>query len=144
MISFKRWSVFFKQLIFGIKREYKAFLKLEELRNVRNEYVPKYGLRTEQEHEIIRRNLRVKFDPKNCDHLKGDPFKSRFSRDYNMSLHTFPDGTRRVRCLSCGRKWFSADSNWLDALKMVNRSTNSPSGSEIAPKVCNHASCEVR
>jgi hypothetical protein len=89
-----------------------------------------YSRRTFEEHQHIRD--RIKVDPKDCDHTKGGRDRRiRYSRnDYNVSMMTFIDGTQRVRCLTCGQKWFESDKGWAEAIRMVSESTNRQTSSE--------------
>ena len=90
------------------------------------DYVPRYYSRTVTDHDDIRR--RIAINPAVCKHLKGGRFRRRNAvKDYNVSHHRFIDGTERIRCHSCGTKWFSTDANWNEALAMTEGSTNSPS-----------------
>jgi len=65
-----------------------------------------------------------------CRHLKGGGGPTIYD-DYNVMDHTFCDGSRWIKCLTCGKKWERGDSDWKEALRMVSESTNSPSSSEI-------------
>jgi hypothetical protein len=87
-----------------------------------------YSRRTEAEHALIRELIKV--NPKDCTHQKGGRTQSRYKKDYNVSLFTFIDGTRRVRCLTCGQKWFEGDKGWDEALRMATQSTNAQASSE--------------
>jgi hypothetical protein len=74
--------------------------------------------------------------------------------DPNVYLHTFIDGTAVIRCLTCGAKWKGGSGaaqndtseflfrngkkvpnhtklSWEDALRLVQKSTNQPSSSEV-------------
>ena len=89
-----------------------------------------YSRRTFEEHQHIRD--RIKVDPKDCTHQKGGRDRRiRYSRnDYNVSMMTFIDGTQRVRCLTCGQKWFKGDKGWAEAIRMAYESTNRQTSSE--------------
>lgn len=92
-------------------------------------YVSRYSLRSSLEDAALRAFLKIK--PRDCSHLKGGFNRGRGSRaDYNVSLFTFITGKRRVRCNSCGQKWFEGRKGWEEAIRMVNLSTNSPASSE--------------
>jgi len=99
-------------------------------------YVSQYSLRTEAEHALIR--ARLKRDPRNCTHEKGGPqLWRRPWKDYNVSQHTFTNNVTRVRCNSCGKRWYAGRPGWDEALSMVDQSTNHPSASERRIKVYN-------
>lgn len=73
-----------------------------------------------------------------CAHLKGgrrDWGVVRFRRDYAVSMHTFIDGSQRIRCLlGCGWEVWNKQEwslKWQVGLNMVNRSTNWPTSSEV-------------
>jgi hypothetical protein len=109
----------------------------------------KHGRKFKQQETFEQAKIRHQRD---CSHLKGGPNRNRLSRkDYNVSKHTFIDCTVRIRCLTCGMKWFKDDTRsilirngkehinhtglgWTDALKMVEDSTNTPSASEHFPQ----------
>src|SRR5580692_790999 len=44
-----------------------------------------------------------------CRHVKGGKLQKAGVHDYNLALHTFTDGTRRIRCQSCDMKWLVRD-----------------------------------
>ena len=98
-------------------------------------YVSRYSLRSELEQSALRSFLKI--DPKKCDHLKGG-FGKRVGRlDYNVSLFTFATGVQRIRCNSCGKKWFKGKPGWADAVQMLECSSNCPASSEIPADVLN-------
>lgn len=91
---------------------------------------------------------------KNCDHLKGGRNRSQTKQNpnYNISYHSFIDGTRRIRCHNCGMKWFKDDTReflirngkkipnhtglgWNDALFMQRNTSNTLSASEMPQAV---------
>lgn len=79
---------------------------------------------------------------KKCHHLKGWAIKRTLDvkKDYNISLHTFPNGTRRIRCLyGCGFEvWEKSEFKfkWQYGMKMVELSTNTASASQVVfPKL---------
>lgn len=113
--------------IADLKKEW-AFQRI--LQSFKN-YVPMYQRRTTAEHKAIRRMLAD--GAKNCAHLKGGGIRSRYGmKDYNVSQHTYPDGSKRIRCNGCGAKWFPGFDGWEEAVRMVQLSSNSPSASERA------------
>jgi hypothetical protein len=70
-----------------------------------------------------------------CKHLKGaSRGPKNLHKDYNVSMHTFPDGRTRVCCLQCTWISWQGDENWEEALRMVDQSTNTASKSEVAVK----------
>jgi hypothetical protein len=70
-----------------------------------------------------------------CRHLKGALGYPRGPRvDFNISLHTFIDGRKRIKCLSCGWEVWNLPEfrfKWAEGMKMVNCSSNTPSSSEV-------------
>ena len=67
-----------------------------------------------------------------CQHLKGGSRLKTVVKDYNMAMHTFPDGTVKIWCLlNCGFvSRGPGDSNWAEAKRMMDVSTNRASSSE--------------
>ena len=102
---------------------------------IRKFYIPRYQIRTPKEHEEIRK--KVSKNPSSCKHLKGGArhnptyYSSDYYKDYNVSLFTFNTGRKRIRCNSCGKKWFDDEPEWAEACKMVESSTNTPASCEI-------------
>lgn len=90
-------------------------------------YVPKYRSRTSKQHQDIRD--RIKQDPSTCRHRKGGGIC--YFADYNISDHRFIDGSRRVRCLSCGKIWWAGTPEWEEAKAMLESTSNRWSSSEI-------------
>lgn len=72
------------------------------------------------------------FQRADCPHLKGGRYARSANKDYAVYGHTFPDGTQRIKCMLCPKSWRPGDSDWKEALKMVEQSTNTWSSSEIA------------
>jgi hypothetical protein len=75
-----------------------------------------------------------------CTHLKGQiGYGARHCKDHNISLHTFPTGESRIKCLSnCGFEVWNRPGwsfKWAYGMKMVESSTNWPSSSQIAPEI---------
>ena len=54
-----------------------------------------------------------------------------FSFDFNVMMHTFIDGHQEIKCLTCYRVWKTGDTDFSEALKMVQNSSNRPSSSEM-------------
>jgi hypothetical protein len=50
--------------------------------------------------------------------------------DYNVYLHTFPDGKRRIRCNRCGEVAWEGDSNWPAMYELLRDTTNRESSAE--------------
>lgn len=86
-----------------------------------------------------------------CTHLKGGKPSADNPRsakiDYAVGHHTFPDHTSAIRCHICGMLWKRKDTvdflqrggkqvvnhtgiGWLEAVKMLRESTNTPTASE--------------
>lgn len=66
-----------------------------------------------------------------CKHLKGGTSVKGVFKDYNMAMHTFPDGTVKIWCLlNCGFVSRPGDANWLTAKNLMASSTNKSSESE--------------
>jgi hypothetical protein len=76
----------------------------------------------------------------NCDHLQGNhkPGEAPFREISHLSMHTFFDKTRRIRCNKCGFRWRPGDTDktitrqgitstnptgisWKDANKIVQK-----------------------
>ncbi len=112
------------QIIQRLKIEWDYQNRLSGLKK----YIPKYKTRTPEEHEINRRKAVI--PPSRCTHLKGWRIKGAY-QDYNVTDHTFPDGSRRIRCNGCGTKWFPGQPGWDVAVLMMNTSTNTPTASEV-------------
>ena len=137
MITFKKIKVmyiFLKQYAYRLQAEYQLWKRqeayLENLRQVFKDYKSRYERASAEQ-----RNLdRQRFLPKrnNCDHLKGGRFKMRsIVGDYNVSMHTFIDGSIKVWCNLCSAVWEPDKPGWKEALNMVKHSTNRPSSSEV-------------
>ena len=73
---------------------------------------------------------RSKRDLSNCSHLKGGRVRTSM-RDYAVYLHTFPDGTHRIKCTLCPKAWYPGDPGWKEAVQMCESSTNTASSSEV-------------
>jgi hypothetical protein len=74
-----------------------------------------------------------------CTHLKGQiGYRAPFCKDYNISIHTFPTGESRIKCLSnCGFEVWSRPGwsfKWAYGMKMVKSSCNTRSSSEVVLK----------
>jgi hypothetical protein len=96
-------------------------------------YVSQYSLRTEIDHAQIRTMLADA--SKHCQHLKGNRFGAKSREfinctDYNVSIFKFIDGKMRIRCNTCGQKWFPGDEHWEAAMVMVRQSSNHMASSE--------------
>ena len=65
-----------------------------------------------------------------CKHRKGGHFKN-IVIDYNLMDHTYVDGSRCIKCLSCGREWWSTDADWSTTWAMMDQSTNTASSCEV-------------
>lgn len=113
----------------SLKAEFKGWKRVRSLRSKFLKYVPKYITRSQGDHVEIRKMIQPR-PP--CLHLKGGANR-RYAAfaDYNVSQHTFIDGTTRIICNSCRKKWFPESPDWEKAKEMVSFSSNSPSSSEI-------------
>jgi hypothetical protein len=72
-----------------------------------------------------------------CPHLKGMVGYSASSTDYNVSKHTFIDGSTRITCNTCRWEvWNKPEFSlkWKAGEKMVTLSTNRASSGERVPK----------
>ncbi len=85
-----------------------------------------------------------------CRHLKGGKNrKANAVEDYNIGVHTYPDGTSIIRCLTCRMKWRPTDTKaavvrdgfiyknhtkigWDEAMQLALKSSNTFSNSEIS------------
>ena len=67
-----------------------------------------------------------------CSHLKGGRGLRSPYVDYNIWIHTFPGevGTT-VRCLTCSKEWKGEQLKSEEVKKMMQRTTNTPSSSEV-------------
>lgn len=121
----------------SFKKEWSAWLVVRSLKDGLKKYVPKYALRHGGEHDEIRRMIRP-IPP--CQHLKGGR-RPALVKDYNVSKHIFIDGTVRIICNSCRKKWFKESTDWIEAERMVRESSNRMSRSEIPSKnsPCNNS-----
>jgi hypothetical protein len=87
-----------------------------------------------------------------CRHTKGGRLQKAGVNDFNMAMHEFTDGTKRIRCQSCGMKWFVRDTKefihrdgkkyrnhtnigWHEAWQMLQSSTNTTTKSEMVVNV---------
>jgi hypothetical protein len=52
------------------------------------------------------------------------------AKDYNISDHTFIDGSRIIKCIRCGKTWAEGDESWSKALEMAASTTNGRTASE--------------
>ena len=124
----QRFVTIISQHVSDFKSDLNKHLKSEWFAQT---YVPKYWRRTPEEHRVNRR--RSVISPDKCDHIKGGPFRYRTHYiDYNVSMHTFSDGSVRIRCNGCGTKRYPDSPDWSEWVEMVQSSTNRPSSSEIA------------
>jgi hypothetical protein len=74
---------------------------------------------------------------RSCSHLKGGRPMGRRS-DYAVTIHTFIDGSQRIKCILCGwTVWNHPDwrFKWAVGMKMVKTSTNTPTSSQIMLQV---------
>jgi hypothetical protein len=78
-----------------------------------------------------------------CEHLKGGSIRS-WREDYAVYLHTFLDGTVRVKCTLCPKAWYPNSPDWNDALSMVRQSTNTSSSSELVNRTESVSKGEIR
>lgn len=70
-------------------------------------------------------------DP-NCKHLKGGSSIRVGYKDYNVACHNFPDGTAKIWCLNgCGFVSWKGSKSWPSAIKLMERTTNTQTSSEI-------------
>lgn len=88
---------------------------------------------------------------KYCLHVKGGRWiqaadrKQTFSvkrtnriDDFAVSDHTFIDGSRRVCCLLCFKKWFPDTPEWKEAEYMLLHTTNTRTSSQVVGKFIPH------
>ena len=124
----RRFAVIISYHVSDFKSNLKKHLKSEWFAQT---YVPKYGKRTTEEHQTNRHHAVI--SPERCHHRKGGHFSNhRLLLDYNVSMHTFSDGSVRIRCNGCGTKRYPDSPDWSEWVEMVQSSTNRPSSSEIA------------
>ena len=78
-----------------------------------------------------------------CSHLKGQIGAGPRGpvRDYNIAMHTFPNGETKIWCLSnCGWNVWNRPGwsfKWVVGMRMVDNSSNKASASQIATKTNN-------
>lgn len=86
-----------------------------------------------------------------CTHLKGGRIDEHHPRgpltDYAVYHHTYPDGSTGIKCQICSMLWKKKDTaeyllragkripnhtgqGWIDAVRMLRQSTNTPTASE--------------
>jgi hypothetical protein len=130
MITYKETWTFLKRLYAIIAWEIDFFRGQHKLREMARNYKPKHTPRTLEECQRVRDRIRK--DPATCKHLKGGNLKT-IVRDFNLSHHTFIDGSQRIICNFCGKKWFKDSPDWNEAVKMFEQSTNMSSASEQVP-----------
>jgi len=65
-----------------------------------------------------------------------------FTFDFNVSMHTFIDGHQEIKCLTCHRVWKTGDTDFQEALKLVQNSSNRPSSSEMPLGVSDSVFCD--
>jgi hypothetical protein len=77
-----------------------------------------------------------------CLHLKGGRWiksadnkisfmgSRRPLQDFSIGDHTFIDGTRRVNCLQCFKKWYPDKPGWEEAEYMLKHTTNTRTSSQ--------------
>ena len=91
-----------------------------------------------------------------CSHRKGDlwqvtvgskPRLPLFRFDFNVTCHTYINGSKRIRCNTCGRIWTNGDADFDEALKMVQNNTTQQwsafSSSEVVPPLARNLKEEV-
>jgi hypothetical protein len=119
-----------------IKNQFQVFLRklwkdyeYQQLLDSIKSYVPKYYKRSGIEHDAIRTRILRRQD--RCSHLKGGPKLNANVHDYNVMHHIYIDGSTRIRCGNCGKKWTPESVDWKEALRMHDLSSNSITTSEI-------------
>jgi hypothetical protein len=112
-----------------------------------------YAARDKSRKELSSYNVAQKQQAqKLCSHLKGGKIDEHHPKgplvDYAVYHHTYPDGSTAIKCLICSMSWKKKDTadylvrggkripnhtglGWLDALRMIRQSTNTPTSSEI-------------
>jgi hypothetical protein len=97
------------------------------------------------EHEVREKQRR-------CRHVKGGRLQKAGVHDPNLALHTFTDGTKRIRCQGCGMQWKMKDTKeflyrdgkkyrnhvglgYREAWQLLQDSTNTETKSEIVMNV---------
>lgn len=121
--------------------EKQAKLIIEQARDSSNRKINEYN----------EREARLK--QKMCTHQKNLKSKHHVTPaaikiDYAVSYHVYPDAEAAIRCLICGATWHKGDTTerwmkqgvlvrnwtklgWIEALKMVKESSNTPTQSEF-------------
>jgi hypothetical protein len=67
-----------------------------------------------------------------CKHLKGGKVAGP-GKDYAVWYHTFPDGSKSIQCLICGKPWNPQSPDWETALDMFKHSSNTATSCEFNP-----------
>ena len=90
----------------------------------------------------------VREKQKRCKHVKGGKLQKPGQKDFDWSMHTFPNAKRRLRCNQCGFTVHEKDTNdyiirdgrryrnhvgigWREAFIMLGQSSNQASTSEV-------------
>jgi hypothetical protein len=69
-----------------------------------------------------------------CSHLKGGAYLGSPTKDYNLSIFTFPNGVTEIKCLyNCGLKIRSDEKELSAAFQQLNElpTSNHPASSEV-------------
>lgn len=105
-----------------LKREMK---EEQEKLDKEAKYAEKNKKRIAQDAQTIK-NLNRQYA--NCDHLQGNHKNGEipFKEVTHMSLHTFQDNTKRIRCNKCGFKWFPGDT--AEVIKRDGVKQDNPTG----------------
>jgi hypothetical protein len=106
-----------------LEREYLQALEYKKADEARKKF--RDGMTPEKYKHLTTRPLQSE-----CHHAKGGRGpRAAYFNDYAISHHTFPDGHVEVKCLICGKQFDPKDP---ETMKMVNRSTNTPTASEYS------------
>jgi len=124
-----------------------------ELLSEKKEKQRTYAARDKSRRELSAYNIEQKQKSQQvCTHLKGGKIDEHHPKgplvDYAVYHHTYPDGTTGIKCLICSMLWKKKDTaeylvrggkripnhtsmGWMDAVRMLRQSTNTPTASEI-------------
>jgi hypothetical protein len=135
---YKLLKPWFEKIEFACKRELRKARQLENLGLGLKKLLDYRAKKTPELIKALRRQPPIG----GCSHRKGwRPYLNAASetnaggkflmKDYNVSMHTFPNAKTRIRCNRCGETKWRGEPGYEEFLKLVQQSTNKPSSSEV-------------